>query len=198
MLPCRHRIPLDNWWLKLRPLLRILAKHESVYEVESIAGAASEVDVGVNLAAWACRSTVVIDRRWANVYLLASSTFLLSCICVRSHSMRSPPSKPFTHCSLVLPVSTSKHCCYWQYSNCIFWLSPHVSTLHFSRSSLEQVFWFDPHPFLSSHVFSSRCLIFLSFLLNSAVDSLMGLRWTLSRHRFWDVFGQKKVRKRGN
>jgi len=51
MLPCRHRIPLDNWWLKLRPLLRILAKHESVYEVESIAGAASEVDVGVNLAA---------------------------------------------------------------------------------------------------------------------------------------------------
>ena len=23
----RNRIPLDQWWLKLRPLLRILAKH---------------------------------------------------------------------------------------------------------------------------------------------------------------------------
>jgi len=26
-----HRMPLEQWWLKLRPLLRILAKHESVY-----------------------------------------------------------------------------------------------------------------------------------------------------------------------
>jgi len=42
---------MDNWWLKLRPLLRILAKHESVYEVESIAVVARYVDVGVNLAA---------------------------------------------------------------------------------------------------------------------------------------------------
>jgi hypothetical protein len=42
----RHRIPLDNWWLKLRPLLRILAKHESVYEVESVVGVAKDVDVG--------------------------------------------------------------------------------------------------------------------------------------------------------
>jgi 6-phosphofructokinase 1 len=30
-----YRTPLDNWWLKLRPLLRILAKHDSVYEPES-------------------------------------------------------------------------------------------------------------------------------------------------------------------
>jgi len=36
----RHRIPLDNWWLKLRPLLRILAKHDSVYESESVVGVA--------------------------------------------------------------------------------------------------------------------------------------------------------------
>ena len=42
---------MDNWWLKLRPLLRILAKHESVYEVESISAVARDVDVGVNLAA---------------------------------------------------------------------------------------------------------------------------------------------------
>ena len=31
----RHRIWKDEWWLKLRPLLRILAKHESIYEVQS-------------------------------------------------------------------------------------------------------------------------------------------------------------------
>ncbi|XP_052260643.1 ATP-dependent 6-phosphofructokinase, platelet type-like isoform X3 [Dreissena polymorpha] len=31
-----HRLPLDQWWLKLRPLLRILAKHtERAYVVES-------------------------------------------------------------------------------------------------------------------------------------------------------------------
>ncbi|XP_035211400.1 ATP-dependent 6-phosphofructokinase-like isoform X1 [Stegodyphus dumicola] len=32
----RHRIPKHQWWLKLRPLLRILAKHDSSYETESI------------------------------------------------------------------------------------------------------------------------------------------------------------------
>jgi len=26
-----HRIPKRQWWLKLRPLLRILAKHDSLY-----------------------------------------------------------------------------------------------------------------------------------------------------------------------
>ncbi|XP_022238987.1 ATP-dependent 6-phosphofructokinase-like isoform X1 [Limulus polyphemus] len=31
----KHRIPTHQWWLKLRPLLRILAKHESTYEVEA-------------------------------------------------------------------------------------------------------------------------------------------------------------------
>uniref|UniRef100_A0A646QIL3 ATP-dependent 6-phosphofructokinase n=1 Tax=Hemiscolopendra marginata TaxID=943146 RepID=A0A646QIL3_9MYRI len=31
-----HRIPKDQWWLKLRPLLRILAKHASTYEEDSI------------------------------------------------------------------------------------------------------------------------------------------------------------------
>ncbi|XP_064652085.1 ATP-dependent 6-phosphofructokinase-like isoform X2 [Lineus longissimus] len=32
----KHRLPLEQWWLKLRPLLRILAKHESVYEMEGV------------------------------------------------------------------------------------------------------------------------------------------------------------------
>ncbi|CAD5112534.1 DgyrCDS1745 [Dimorphilus gyrociliatus] len=32
------------WWMNLRPLLRILAKHESIYEVESIDGRAKEID----------------------------------------------------------------------------------------------------------------------------------------------------------
>jgi len=32
----RHRIPKENWWLKLRPLLRILAKHDSLYQTEGV------------------------------------------------------------------------------------------------------------------------------------------------------------------
>lgn len=31
-----HRIPKSQWWLKLRPLLRILAKHDSAYEEEGL------------------------------------------------------------------------------------------------------------------------------------------------------------------
>ncbi|XP_068085578.1 ATP-dependent 6-phosphofructokinase isoform X2 [Anabrus simplex] len=31
-----HRIPVEQWWLKLRPLLRILAKHDSAYEEEGM------------------------------------------------------------------------------------------------------------------------------------------------------------------
>ncbi|KAE9548297.1 hypothetical protein FO519_008495 [Halicephalobus sp. NKZ332] len=31
-----HRLPLDQWWLKLRPLLRILAKHNSTYYTEAM------------------------------------------------------------------------------------------------------------------------------------------------------------------
>ena len=29
-----HRLPKEQWWMKLRPLLRILAKHETVYVSE--------------------------------------------------------------------------------------------------------------------------------------------------------------------
>lgn len=29
----RHRIPKEQWWLKLRPLMKILAKYEASYEV---------------------------------------------------------------------------------------------------------------------------------------------------------------------
>lgn len=32
----QHRIPQQQWWLKLRPLLRILAKHESTYIEEGM------------------------------------------------------------------------------------------------------------------------------------------------------------------
>ncbi|XP_023932604.1 ATP-dependent 6-phosphofructokinase-like [Lingula anatina] len=32
----KYRIPKQQWWLKLRPLLRIMAKHESQYEMEGI------------------------------------------------------------------------------------------------------------------------------------------------------------------
>lgn len=30
------RLPKNQWWLSLRPLLRILAKHESTYEAEAV------------------------------------------------------------------------------------------------------------------------------------------------------------------
>ncbi len=30
----RRRLPTEQWWMKLRPLLRILAKHETVYVSE--------------------------------------------------------------------------------------------------------------------------------------------------------------------
>lgn len=31
-----QRIPKKQWWLRLRPLLRILAKHDSAYEEEGM------------------------------------------------------------------------------------------------------------------------------------------------------------------
>jgi len=31
-----HRLPKEQWWLKLRPLLRILAKHDSIYETSAV------------------------------------------------------------------------------------------------------------------------------------------------------------------
>jgi len=31
-----HQLPSDQWWLKLRALLRILAKHNSIYRRESV------------------------------------------------------------------------------------------------------------------------------------------------------------------
>ncbi|CAF3568447.1 unnamed protein product [Adineta steineri] len=39
-----HRMPLEQWWLKLRPLLRILAKHESVYVSDLMEAGVEEVD----------------------------------------------------------------------------------------------------------------------------------------------------------
>lgn len=33
---CSHQLPWWQWWLKLRSLLRILAKHNSVYRSESV------------------------------------------------------------------------------------------------------------------------------------------------------------------
>ncbi|KAI6243825.1 ATP-dependent 6-phosphofructokinase [Aphelenchoides fujianensis] len=31
-----HRLPSDQWWMKLRPLLRILAKHNTIYSTEAV------------------------------------------------------------------------------------------------------------------------------------------------------------------
>jgi 6-phosphofructokinase 1 len=47
----KHRIGIDQWWLKLRPLLRILAKHDSTYEVESVFGAAKDIDASDKVVA---------------------------------------------------------------------------------------------------------------------------------------------------
>ncbi|CAG0894272.1 unnamed protein product [Cyprideis torosa] len=38
----KHRIPKTQWWLRLRPLLRILAKHHATYEEEAETGAADD------------------------------------------------------------------------------------------------------------------------------------------------------------
>lgn len=40
----RHRLPFEQWWLKLRPLLRILAKHETVYVSDFIETGVDDVD----------------------------------------------------------------------------------------------------------------------------------------------------------
>ncbi|XP_033087959.1 ATP-dependent 6-phosphofructokinase, platelet type-like isoform X4 [Trachypithecus francoisi] len=32
-LVLRHRIPKEQWWLKLRPLMKILAKYKASYDV---------------------------------------------------------------------------------------------------------------------------------------------------------------------
>lgn len=32
-LVCSHRIPKEQWWLKLRPLMKILAKYKTSYDV---------------------------------------------------------------------------------------------------------------------------------------------------------------------
>lgn len=40
----KHRLPKTQWWLKMRPLLRILAKHDSTYEEEGKFVAVDEED----------------------------------------------------------------------------------------------------------------------------------------------------------
>lgn len=39
---------MDNWWLELRPLLNILATHESVYEPETVANNAKDASEKVS------------------------------------------------------------------------------------------------------------------------------------------------------
>lgn len=46
-----HRIPLDSWWLKLRPLLRIMAKHETTYLAEDVKEQVEEHESGARLIA---------------------------------------------------------------------------------------------------------------------------------------------------
>ncbi|XP_076246778.1 ATP-dependent 6-phosphofructokinase isoform X2 [Calliopsis andreniformis] len=40
-----HRIPTYQWWIKLRPLLKVLAKHESTYEEEGLYITVEEMDL---------------------------------------------------------------------------------------------------------------------------------------------------------
>ncbi|XP_034938454.1 ATP-dependent 6-phosphofructokinase isoform X2 [Chelonus insularis] len=40
-----HRIPTYQWWMKLRPLLKVLAKHESTYEQEGLYITVEEMDL---------------------------------------------------------------------------------------------------------------------------------------------------------
>ncbi|VDN00772.1 unnamed protein product [Thelazia callipaeda] len=40
-----HRLPKDQWWMRVRPLLRILAKHDSIYEAEALAVKDFENDI---------------------------------------------------------------------------------------------------------------------------------------------------------
>jgi len=49
MCICRHRIPYENWWLKLRPLLRILAKHETTYLHEEVTEHIEDLESGSRL-----------------------------------------------------------------------------------------------------------------------------------------------------
>ncbi|VDN39763.1 unnamed protein product [Gongylonema pulchrum] len=41
-----HRLPKEQWWMRVRSLLRILAKHDSIYETEALAvkDVAGEID----------------------------------------------------------------------------------------------------------------------------------------------------------
>ena len=52
VLNCRHRIPRESWWLKLRPLLRILAKHETTYVAEDVKEHIEELESGTQLITW--------------------------------------------------------------------------------------------------------------------------------------------------
>ncbi|KOX67867.1 6-phosphofructokinase, partial [Melipona quadrifasciata] len=40
-----HRIPTYQWWMKLRPLLKVLAKHDSTYEEEGLYITVEEMDL---------------------------------------------------------------------------------------------------------------------------------------------------------
>lgn len=44
----KHRLPKSQWWLKMRPLLRILAKHDSTYQEEGQYVAVEEEEEGDN------------------------------------------------------------------------------------------------------------------------------------------------------
>lgn len=45
----KHRLPKEQWWLKIRPLLRILAKHDSIYQTSAVPTDAETVDKGDNI-----------------------------------------------------------------------------------------------------------------------------------------------------
>jgi len=43
---------MESWWLKLRPLLRILAKHETTYLAEDVKEHIEELDSSDRLISW--------------------------------------------------------------------------------------------------------------------------------------------------
>ncbi|MEQ2184720.1 hypothetical protein GOODEAATRI_011037 [Goodea atripinnis] len=77
-----HRIPKEQWWLKLRPLMKILAKYKTSYDV-SDAGQLEHVTRGLDGVFPAC-STPSVPRSWTifvvrPVRLLCSLRTVMTC-----------------------------------------------------------------------------------------------------------------------
>lgn len=65
----RNRIPKNQWWLKLRPLIKILAKHRAAYTDEDLYIPIQEIEntelwhePSRKIAPWQMSSTVEVDE----------------------------------------------------------------------------------------------------------------------------------------